>query len=83
MSLVGTRPPTPGEVKDYQPHHLDRLNVKPGLTGEWQTHGRSSIKDFEQVIHLDLEYQRKWSVPYDLLLIVKTFQVIFNQKGAC
>ncbi|MCT7986910.1 sugar transferase [Laspinema olomoucense] len=83
MSLVGTRPPTPGEVKDYQPHHLERLNVKPGLTGEWQTHGRSSIKDFEQVIELDLEYQRKWSILYDLLLILKTFQVIFNQKGAC
>ncbi len=83
MSLVGTRPPTPGEVKDYQPHHLDRLNVKPGLTGEWQTNGRSSIKDFEEVIRLDLEYQRKWSIAYDLLLILKTFQVIVNQKGAC
>jgi lipopolysaccharide/colanic/teichoic acid biosynthesis glycosyltransferase len=83
MSLVGTRPPTPGEVKDYQPHHLNRLNVKPGLTGEWQTHGRSSIKDFEYVIHLDLEYQRKWSIFYDLFLIVKTFQVLVNQKGAC
>lgn len=83
MSLVGTRPPTPGEVSHYQPRHLDRLNVKPGLTGEWQTHGRSSIKDFEEVIRLDLEYQRKWSVGYDLLLILKTFGAIVNQKGAC
>nr|WP_324629185.1 sugar transferase [Phormidium sp. CCY1219] len=82
MSLVGTRPPTPGEVAEYQPRHLARLNVKPGLTGEWQTSGRSSIKDFEQVVKLDLDYQHKWSIAYDLLLIVKTFAAIANQKGA-
>ncbi|MBK4729809.1 sugar transferase [Oxynema sp. CENA135] len=83
MSLVGTRPPTQAEVERYHKHHLKRLDVKPGLTGEWQTNGRSSIKDFEEVIHLDLEYQRKWSVSYDLLLIVKTIQVVFNKTGAC
>lgn len=83
MSLVGTRPPTPGEVKEYQPRHLERLNVKPGLTGEWQTSGRSSIKDFEEVIHLDLEYQRKWTIQYDIQLILKTFYVVLQKQGAC
>jgi lipopolysaccharide/colanic/teichoic acid biosynthesis glycosyltransferase len=40
MSLLGTRPPTPDEVINYAQHHWERLRVKPGITGEWQTHGR-------------------------------------------
>jgi lipopolysaccharide/colanic/teichoic acid biosynthesis glycosyltransferase len=49
MSLVGTRPPTHDEVVNYTDHHWQRLNVKPGLTGEWQVNGRSEIKDFEEI----------------------------------
>jgi lipopolysaccharide/colanic/teichoic acid biosynthesis glycosyltransferase len=82
MSLVGTRPPTVSEVKQYRRHHWDRLRVKPGITGEWQVHGRSSVFDFEQVVALDLNYQRKWSVLYDILLIVKTIGVVFTSRGA-
>jgi len=54
MSLVGTRPPTADEVAQYNERHWQRLNVKPGLTGEWQVNGRSSVKDFEEVVNLDL-----------------------------
>ncbi len=82
MSLVGTRPPTPDEVTHYDPHHWDRLRVKPGITGEWQTNGRSSITDFETIVKMDIDYQRKWSVTYDLSLIVKTIWVVFNKTGA-
>ncbi|MEO0686037.1 MAG: sugar transferase, partial [Cyanobacteria bacterium J06649_11] len=35
MSLVGTRPPTSDEVIHYSEYHWQRLQVKPGLTGEW------------------------------------------------
>ncbi|MBV6627063.1 MAG: sugar transferase [Rivularia sp. (in: Bacteria)] len=83
MSLVGTRPPTPDEVMKYQPHHWERLRVKPGMTGEWQVNGRSSIKDFEDIVKMDLDYQHKWSVSYDLFLIFKTIWVVFNKSGAC
>ena len=83
MSLVGTRPPTPDEVMKYQPHHWERLRVKPGMTGEWQANGRSSIKDFEDIVKMDLDYQRKWSVSYDLFLIMKTIWVVLNKSGAC
>ncbi|BAY85464.1 sugar transferase [Calothrix parasitica NIES-267] len=83
MSLVGTRPPTPDEVMNYQPHHWERLRVKPGMTGEWQANGRSSIKDFEDIVKMDLDYQRKWSVSYDLFLIMKTIWVVLNKSGAC
>ncbi len=82
MSLVGTRPPTVSEVLTYKAHHWKRLRVKPGITGEWQANGRSSVEDFEDVVKMDLDYQRKWSVLYDLHLIWKTIQVVFTGHGA-
>lgn len=83
MSLVGTRPPTFDEVSQYLPHHWQRLNIKPGLTGEWQVNGRSLIKNFEEVVQLDLQYQQKWSLIYDCQLIIKTIQVVLTRLGAC
>lgn len=83
MSLVGTRPPTCDEVENYEPHHWKRLHVKPGLTGEWQVNGRSEIKEFEEIVEMDLRYQQKWSVAYDLNLILRTVLAMFNKKGAC
>lgn len=83
MSLVGTRPPTPDEVMHYESYHWKRLNVKPGITGEWQANGRSSVKDFEDIVYMDLDYQRKWSIAYDIGLIVKTFTAVLNKSGAC
>ncbi|EAZ91082.1 sugar transferase [Crocosphaera chwakensis] len=82
MSLVGTRPPTVDEVEKYNPHHWQRLNVKPGITGEWQVNGRSSVKNFEDIVKMDINYQNKWSLWYDLHLIVKTVLVVFNKTGA-
>lgn len=82
MSLVGTRPPTPDEVSQYADHHWQRLNVKPGITGEWQVNGRSTVKDFEDVLQMDLRYQTVWTPFYDLRLIAKTIYVILARKGA-
>ncbi|MEA5502670.1 sugar transferase [Halotia wernerae UHCC 0503] len=82
MSLVGTRPPTGDEVVKYTKRHWQRLNVKPGLTGEWQVNGRSQVKDFEQIVDLDLQYQNNWHRLYDLFLIGKTFYIIFGRIGA-
>ncbi|MEH2408479.1 sugar transferase [Nostoc sp.] len=82
MSLVGTRPPTLDEVSHYDLHHWDRLRVKPGITGEWQANGRSSITDFETIVKMDIDYQRKWSVTYDLSLIIKTIWVVLKKTGA-
>lgn len=83
MSLVGTRPPTPDEVANYESHHWMRLNVKPGITGEWQANGRSTVKDFEDIVRMDIDYQHKWSVVYDLSLIWKTIWVVLDKSGAC
>ncbi|HEY9800698.1 MAG TPA: sugar transferase [Leptolyngbyaceae cyanobacterium] len=82
MSLVGTRPPTADEVAKYNKRHWQRLNVKPGLTGEWQVNGRSHVKDFEKIVDLDLQYQNNWHPLYDLQLIFKTIYVILGRVGA-
>ena len=81
MSLVGTRPPTPEEVAVYRIPEWQRLDVKPGMTGEWQVNGRSQVKNFEDVIKLDLRYQHNWSLYYDLKLIWKTVMIIFNKNS--
>lgn len=83
MSLVGTRPPTVEEVAMYEEHHLQRLKVKPGITGEWQVKGRSRVLDFEDIVRMDLDYQQKWSLLYDIYLIVCTISVVIARKGAC
>jgi lipopolysaccharide/colanic/teichoic acid biosynthesis glycosyltransferase len=82
MSLVGTRPPTVDEVLQYQPHHWQRLEVKPGITGEWQVRGRSAVADFEDIVKMDLQYQAKWSVGYDVRLILETILAVLNRRGA-
>jgi lipopolysaccharide/colanic/teichoic acid biosynthesis glycosyltransferase len=52
------------------------------MTGEWQANGRSSITDFEDIVRMDLAYQQKWSVIYDLKLILKTLMVVAKKDGA-
>jgi lipopolysaccharide/colanic/teichoic acid biosynthesis glycosyltransferase len=83
MSLVGTRPPTFDEVVRYDEHHWQRLNVKPGLTGVWQINGRSQVKDFEEIVKLDLSYQNQWHPLHDVRIILKTIQVVLTRTGAC
>ena len=84
MSLVGTRPPTLDEVAHYDFRAWQRLNVKTGMTGEWQVNGRSQVADFEKVIEMDLNYQKNWSLTYDLKLIFKTILVlVLNRREAC
>lgn len=81
MSLVGTRPPTYNEVSQYALDEWQRLNVKPGITGEWQVNGRSKITDFAEVVRLDLQYQRKWSLAYDFQILIKTVTVLFSKDS--
>lgn len=81
MSLVGTRPPTPDEVERYDVPAWQRLDVRPGMTGEWQVYGRSQVRNFEDVIKLDLRYQENWSHLYDLSLILKTILILFRKNS--
>jgi exopolysaccharide biosynthesis polyprenyl glycosylphosphotransferase len=82
MSLIGTRPPTVEEFKQYQSYHKMRLSIKPGLTGLWQVSGRSDITDFEEIVRLDVKYINEWSIALDIKIIFKTIFVVLLRKGA-
>lgn len=82
MSLVGTRPPTIDEAVKYEHHHWNRLNVKAGITGEWQVSGRSEVESFDDILTMDLAYQEKWSIAYDFLILWYTILVVFKRRGA-
>ena len=83
MSLVGTRPPTPEEVEQYDDWHRRRISIKPGITGLWQISGRSRIDNFNEVVKLDLQYIDEWCLRDDLKILWRTFWVIAARKGAC
>lgn len=82
MSLVGTRPPTVDEYKQYESHHKRRLSMKPGITGLWQISGRSNIENFEEVVKLDVQYIDHWSLWGDVKILLKTIVVVFAGRGA-
>lgn len=81
MSLVGTRPPTVDEFKQYEAHQKRRLSAKPGITGLWQVSGRNNIKDFEDVVKMDVQYIDNWSIGLDIKILLKTIKVVFAKEG--
>ena len=82
MSLVGTRPPTEDEFIQYNQYYRRRISMTPGLTGLWQVSGRSDIRNFDEVVQLDLKYIDEWSLSLDLKILVKTIGVVFSRRGA-
>jgi lipopolysaccharide/colanic/teichoic acid biosynthesis glycosyltransferase len=72
MSLVGPRPPLQYEFEEYQLWHRRRvLEARPGLTGLWQVQGRSRVR-FDDMVRLDLQYARTWSLWLDLQILLRT-----------
>jgi lipopolysaccharide/colanic/teichoic acid biosynthesis glycosyltransferase len=82
MSLVGPRPALPSEVLRYEPHHFVRFEVLPGITGPWQVGGRNAIKDFEEVVRLESNYVRGWTLWRDLVILIRTVPAVISMKGA-
>jgi exopolysaccharide biosynthesis polyprenyl glycosylphosphotransferase len=81
MSLVGPRPPIPGEVSQYEPWQLRRLDVRPGITCLWQISGRSRI-GFQEWMRLDLEYIKHQSLRLDLKILMRTIPAVLSREGA-
>lgn len=81
MSLVGPRPPVPGEVKQYRLTDRRRLSIRPGITGLWQVSGRNNV-NFDKWMELDREYIDKWSLWLDLKILLKTIAVVLSTKSA-
>ena len=67
MSLVGPRPCTPPEFEHYEPHHKQRVNMAPGLTGLWQVNGKNKTT-FSEMIEMDLSYGRNMCLSLDLVI---------------
>ena len=81
MSIVGPRPGLPKEVDQYKQWHRQRLDVLPGITGLWQVSGRSDIA-FDEMCLLDIYYIENWSLPLDVILILRTIPKVFLGRGA-
>jgi lipopolysaccharide/colanic/teichoic acid biosynthesis glycosyltransferase len=82
MSLVGPRPPIPYEFEHYLLWHRRRvLEMKPGITGEWQVYGRSRTT-FDEMVRMDLRYIRKQSIWLDLKILLKTPLAVISGDGA-
>lgn len=82
MSVVGFRPALLSEYSEYEFHHRARISMKPGITGMWQVSGRSDITDFEEVVKLDTEYIKNWSMGLDFRILLKTFGVVLKKDGS-
>jgi len=80
MSLVGPRP-TSWSPESYKLWHTERLDVLPGITGLWQVFGRGS-QDFDDWLRWDIQYIEKRSLWFDFVILIKTFTVLFKQRGA-
>ncbi len=81
MTLIGPRPGTPQEVALYDERAKRRLEVKQGLSGEWQVRGRNNVS-FTEMIDMDLDYiDNKRSLLYDLKLFFMSVAEIFKGTG--
>jgi exopolysaccharide production protein ExoY len=80
MSLVGPRPIVAAEVPKYRDCLAHYLRARPGLTGLWQVSGRNDI-DYDRRVSLDRRYVENWSLPGDLVIIVKTVGVVLAGRG--
>lgn len=81
MSLVGPRPPLPGEVEKYAPWQQRRLEMRPGLTCIWQVSGRNKIA-FDDWMKLDLYYIDNWSIWLDIKILLQTIPAVLTGEGA-
>jgi exopolysaccharide biosynthesis polyprenyl glycosylphosphotransferase len=81
MSLIGPRPPLPEEVAQYQPWHMRRLEIAPGITGLWQVSGRSELP-FDEMALLDIYYIEQWTPALDVKILLRTIPTVLFGDGA-
>ncbi|MGL4653515.1 exopolysaccharide biosynthesis polyprenyl glycosylphosphotransferase [Cetobacterium sp.] len=81
MSFVGPRPYLFDEVEDMGKAYDKIVNLKPGITGMWQAHGRSDT-DFEERLVLDEYYYRNWTLWLDAIIVIKTIKNVVAKEGA-
>lgn len=81
MSLIGPRPIIDCELEKYAENVGYYLEARPGMTGLWQISGRNNVS-YEERIYLDVWYVKNWTLWYDVVILMKTFRVVFGDKAA-
>jgi len=81
MSFVGPRPDLLNHVARYSDGQRLRLEVRPGITGWAQVHGRTLIP-WDERIRLDAEYIRDWSLLKDAAIVLRTVAVVLSGAAA-
>ncbi len=81
MSLVGPRPLPLDEARLVSGHFEIRKRVRPGITGTWQTYGRSDIP-LEDMLKLDYTYVASWSLREDFRLLLRTIATVARGRGS-
>jgi exopolysaccharide biosynthesis polyprenyl glycosylphosphotransferase len=87
MSLVGPRPEREhfiNQLRNEVPLYLQRLKMKPGLTGWAQVkhHYDSNLEDVKTKVLFDLWYFENMSLPLDVVILIRTVWVVLTGKGA-
>jgi lipopolysaccharide/colanic/teichoic acid biosynthesis glycosyltransferase len=87
MSFIGPRPERPDFVQMLQrqiPFYLDRLSIKPGITGWAQVRHQytDSVEDSVEKLQYDLYYVKNLSLFLDLLILLSTIQVVLFARGS-
>lgn len=82
MTFVGPRPIHADEVEIYGPDVETFKTVTPGVTGLWQTCGRSETS-YEERVRMDMLYIEKRSILLDVWIILSTVPAVLLRRGAC
>ncbi len=82
MSLVGPRPPSAAEYREFELWQMRKLSVKPGMTCLWQVEGRTTITEFSDWARLDLRYIDSWSLWHDVQILLRTPLVVVKGTGS-
>jgi len=80
MSLIGPRPDQCNQLIHYRPEELEKLQMKPGLSGLAQISGRNAIS-WENRKALDCQYVHNWSIALDLSILIRTIPFVLFQRG--
>jgi putative colanic acid biosynthesis UDP-glucose lipid carrier transferase len=89
MSIVGPRPHAVAHNEQYRKQisgYMIRHKVRPGITGWAQVNGcrgeTDTLDKMKSRVAYDIEYLRNWSLSFDLLIVLKTLQLVWNDKNA-
>ena len=81
MAIIGNRPYLPRE-KEGMGLYFDKIvETKPGITGMWQTHGRSNTT-FQRRLEIESEYSMRHTFIQDVKIFIKTFIVVIKKDGS-